>query len=70
MGRPGTPVKLSVLHEGAEDPEPITISRAIIEVPTVIGDRRKANDDLDFMLDKDKKIGYIRIATFSQNTTD
>jgi carboxyl-terminal processing protease len=69
-GRPGTPVKLSVLHEGAEDPQPITINRAIIEVPTVVGDGRKANDDLDFMLDKDKKIGYIRIAQFSQNTTD
>jgi carboxyl-terminal processing protease len=69
-GRPGTEVKLSVLHEGAEDPEPITISRAIIEVPTVLGDRRKPSDEWDFMLDKDKKIGYIRITTFSQNTVD
>ena len=70
MGRPGTEVKLSVLHEGSEDPEPITITRAIIEVPTVLGDRRKPDDEWDFMLDKDKKIGYIRIATFSQNTAD
>ena len=70
MGRPGTDVKLSVLHEGSEDPEPITITRAIIEVPTVLGDRRKPDDQWDFMLDKDKKIGYVRIATFSQNTAD
>ncbi len=70
MGRPGTDVKLSVLHEGSEDPESITITRAIIEVPTVLGDRRKPNDEWDFMLDKDKKIGYIRITTFSQNTVD
>ena len=70
MGRPGTDVKLSVLHEGSEDPEPISITRAIIEVPTVLGDRRKPDDQWDFMLDKDKKIGYIRIATFSQNTAD
>jgi carboxyl-terminal processing protease len=70
MGRPGTDVKLSVLHEGSEDPEPISITRAIIEVPTVLGDRRKPNDDWDFMLDKDKKIGYLRIATFSQNTAE
>lgn len=67
---PGTDVKLSVLHEGSEDPEPISITRAIIEVPTVLGDRRKPNDDWDFMLDKDKKIGYLRIATFSQNTAE
>jgi carboxyl-terminal processing protease len=70
MGRPGTDVKLSVLHEGSEDPEAISITRAIIEVPTVLGDLRKANDQYDFMLDKDKKIGYVRIATFSQNTPD
>jgi carboxyl-terminal processing protease len=70
MGRPGTDVKLSVLHEGSEDPEAISITRAFIEVPTVLGDRRKPNDDFDFMLDKDKKIGYVRIATFSQNTAE
>ena len=70
MGRPGTEVKLSVLHEGSEDPEPISITRAIIEVPTVLGDRRKPDDEWDFMLDKDKKIGYVRITTFSQNTAD
>ena len=70
MGRPGTDVKLSVLHEGSEDPEPLTITRAIIEVPTVISDRRKPDDQFDFMLDKDKKIGYIRVTTFSQNTAE
>ena len=70
MGRPGTPVKIGVLHEGSEDPESITITRAIIEVPTVIGDSRKPNDEWEFMIDKDKKIGYVRIATFSQNTPD
>ena len=36
----------------------------------MLGDRRKPDDQWDFMLDKDKKIGYIRIATFSQNTAD
>jgi carboxyl-terminal processing protease len=70
MGRPGTDVKLSVLHEGSEDPDPMTITRAIIEVPTVISDRRKPDDQFDFMLDKDKKIGYIRVTTFSQNTAE
>jgi carboxyl-terminal processing protease len=70
QGSPGTEVKLSVLHEGSEDPEQVSMSRAIIEVPTVLADRRKPDDQWDFMLDKDKKIGYVRIATFSQNTPD
>ncbi len=69
-GRPGTEVKLSVLHEGSEDPETITITRAIIDVPSVLGDHRKPDDQWDYMLDKDKKIGYIRITSFIQNTVE
>ena len=70
QGQPGTPVKLNVFHEDAEKGEVLTLTRAIIEVPSVMGDRRKPNDEWDFMLDKDKKIGYIRITNFIQDTTD
>ena len=70
QGQPGTPVKLSVLHEGSEKPETLTLTRAIIEVPSVMGDKRKPNDEWDFMLDKEKKIGYVRITNFIQNTAD
>ena len=69
-GRPGTEVKLNVLHEGSEDPETITITRAIIDIPSVLGDHRKPDDHFDFMLDKDKKIGYVRVTGFMQNTVD
>jgi carboxyl-terminal processing protease len=69
-GRPGTEVKLSVLHEGSEDPEPISITRAIIEVPSILGDHRKPDDQWDFMIDKDKKIGYVRVTSFIQSTAD
>ena len=41
-GRPGTDVKLSVLHEGSETAETMTITRAIIDVPSVLGDHRNA----------------------------
>lgn len=70
QGRPGTPVKLTVLHPGAEKPETISIRRAQIEVPSVMGDVRKADDSWDFMIDKDRKIGYIRITSFIQSTTE
>jgi carboxyl-terminal processing protease len=69
-GRPGTEVKLSVLHEGTEEPETLTIARAIIDVPSVLGDHRKPDDQWDFLLDNDKKIGYIRITSFIQNSAD
>jgi carboxyl-terminal processing protease len=37
---------------------------------SVIGDHRKADDTWNFFLDESKKIGYIRITTFSRHTTD
>ena len=69
-GRPGTDVKLTVLHEGSEDPETVTLTRAIINIPSVIGDQRKPNDQWDILIDKDKKIGYIRITGFNEHTAD
>ena len=70
QGRPGTEVKLTVLHETNGKTETLTMNRAIIEIPTVLGDSRKPNDTWDYMIDKDKKIGYIRISQFVQNTTE
>ena len=70
QGQPGTPVKLEVMHDLAEKPDILTLNRAIIEMPSVMGDKRKANDEWDFMLDPEKKIGYIRISNFIQNTVD
>jgi len=42
--------------------------RAIIEVPTVQGDGYKADESWNFMLDEEKKIGYVRITGFSKHT--
>jgi carboxyl-terminal processing protease len=69
-GPPGTDVKLSVLHEGIEQAETLTITRAIIEVPSVLGDHRGLNDQWEYMIDKGKKIGYVRLTSFIQNTAD
>ncbi len=69
-GRPGTPVKLTVLHEGIKEPETVTITRAIIEVPSILGDHRKPDDQWDFLIDKDRKIGYVRISSFVRTTAD
>ncbi len=70
QGRPGTQVKLKVHHVGKEEPATVTITRAIIEYPNVMGDRRKPDDTWDFLLDKEHKIGYVRITNFVQNTAD
>jgi carboxyl-terminal processing protease len=68
QGQPGTAVKLHVLHDGNDKAETISVTRAIIDVPTVLGDLRKPNDRPNFMIDDKKKIGYVRITDFYQNT--
>jgi carboxyl-terminal processing protease len=69
-GRPGSPVSLKVLHAANKKAENITINRAIIEMPSVLGDTKLPDGRWDYMLDKDKKVGYIRITSFIQKTTE
>lgn len=69
-GKLGTSVKLNVLHlaDGSTDIKDVT--RELIRMDSVIGDHRKADDTWNFFLDESKKIGYIRITTFSRHTAD
>jgi carboxyl-terminal processing protease len=69
-GRVGTPVKLQVKHEKDDKLETLTMTRAVIDVPSILGDHRKADDSWDFMIDHDRKIGYVRISSFVQNTAN
>lgn len=67
-GAAGTSVTLTIVHRGQRTPEKLTITRELVHVETVLGDRRKKDDRWDFMLDPDKKIGYIRVTAFSRDT--
>lgn len=69
-GRVGTPVKLQVRHEFDGKVETLSMTRAMINVPSVMGDKRKLDDSWDYMIDHERKIGYIRISSFIQNTTE
>jgi len=65
-GKPGTKVKLTVVHEGKE-PKELTLKRAIIKVKSVKFSEKSdtaATDD-----DKLPKIGYLRISDFGATTT-
>ncbi len=70
MGRPGSTVKLTMMHPGAEKTETLTVTRAVIEQPSILGDRRKPDDSWDFMFDKERKIGYVRLAGFYEDTPE
>ena len=48
-GKPGTPVTLTVLHEGEEKPTEITIVRGNIQVDSVRGDTRRGRRLLELL---------------------
>ncbi len=67
-GKEGTKVTLVVAHKHDGKKDTVTITREVIHVATVLGDHRKDDDAWDFMLDGEKRIGYVRITAFSRNT--
>ena len=66
QGPPGTKVVLTIRHHGTGTTEEVTITRSIIEIESVLGDRRDANKNWDFMLDKENRIGYVRLVQFGR----
>lgn len=67
-GEPGSSVTITVYHPRSKQRETVTIQREVIHVETVLGDTRKTDDSWNFMLDDEKKIGYIRITAFGRDT--
>lgn len=67
-GEAGTNVEIKLVHPPRSEQRKVTIQREIIHIETVLGDRRDDRDQWDFMLDHDKKIGYIRITSFGRDT--
>jgi carboxyl-terminal processing protease len=68
LGKAGTKVKLTVQREGESKLLDFDITRGLIEVETVLGHKRDTEDDWDYLIDRDNKIGYIRLTQFSENS--
>jgi carboxyl-terminal processing protease len=69
-GEPGTKVVLTVLHEGEEEPSELTMERAEIRVPSVLGEQRLPENpkDWSYWVDKDSKIALVRVLAFTDET--
>jgi carboxyl-terminal processing protease len=67
QGQEGTKVTLKVRHPSNQE-ETIAMNRAQINVQTVKGIRRDAQQRWDFMLDPAHGIGYVRISQFTRST--
>jgi len=67
-GEAGTSVGVTLMHPPSAARRTVTIKREVIQVETVLGDRRDSRGHWDYMLDHDKRLGYIRIDAFSRDT--
>jgi carboxyl-terminal processing protease len=65
-GKPGTKVKLTIIHDGKE-PKEMTLKRAIIKVKSVKFSEKSDGAAMDD--DKLSKIGYLRISDFGATTS-
>jgi len=65
LGVPRTIVKLRVVREGAEKPLEFEVTRGLINVETVMGVKRNADDTWEYMIDPKSKIAYVRLTQFA-----
>ena len=70
QGKPGTEVTIGVQHAGSDKTEQLKITRAIIQVATVLGDTHKPDDSWNYFLDEPNKIAYIRLTHFGRRSAD
>lgn len=69
-GKPGVEVTIGVVHLGKTEIERITITRDIIQLQTVLGERINSDGSWDYLVDEENRIGYIRISHFSRRTAE
>jgi len=68
-GPKGTKVNLTIRRRGQEDTRDITITRDRITVPTIRGWQRTETGNWLYMLDEADRIGYVRVTSFSGDTS-
>ncbi|QGJ69173.1 Carboxy-terminal processing protease CtpA [Planctomycetales bacterium 10988] len=68
-GEAGSSVRLTIRQVYLNKERTVSLTREVVKIQTVMGDKRNADDSWDFMYDDENKIGYIRISAFSRETT-
>jgi carboxyl-terminal processing protease len=67
-GEPGEAVALTIAHPGQTGTQEIKLTRAIIKIPSVLGDIRDEHGQWNFTLVEHPDIGYLRIISFGEET--
>ncbi len=69
-GKEGTAIILTVLPAGRAPAKEFRVVRSQIEQETVFGVTRNGDNSWDFLFNRTKGIGYVRITMLSENTVD
>ena len=69
-GPPDVQVQVSIKHPDSDDIEDITLTRAIIQLETVLGDSRNADGTWNYLLDNERKIAYVRLTHFTDRSAE
>lgn len=67
LGQEGTKVKIEITR-GQQKPFFVEITRGKVEIESVMGIKRKATDDWEYVIDPKYKIAYVRLTSFARNT--
>ena len=70
VGSPGSTVSVRLLHKGEDRPVELTLRRDRVHVATVRGFSRNEDNGWDYWIDRDHRIGYLRITSFHINTME
>jgi C-terminal peptidase prc len=68
LGRPESTVTLTVRRAGVGKPKDVDIVRQKVAEETVFGVRRRADDSWNFLIDRNNKIGYVRLSCLRRHT--
>ena len=68
-GDVGSLAAITLRHRGETTPVVVNVARGIVSPRTVRGCRRSIDGRWDYLLDADRGIGYVRISSFRDNTT-
>lgn len=69
-GAPGEPIVLAILHQGDEETVDVRLVREVIQVPSIVGDRRDAEGQWRYVIEEEPRIALVRIVTFGNRTVD
>jgi carboxyl-terminal processing protease len=67
-GEPGSKVGLVVQAQSASQPRTVELIREVINIESILGDRRRKDGGWEFRLAADPRIAHIRITSFGDRT--